>query len=573
MHRPDRGELALLIVLSLVLFGYVSSFVLFVLLGWDLEPVRPWSMVQVAWTYGTLPPSSAATSVAFGGAAVAALVAARFSAPRKALFGDSRFARRGELRRQRLRDPAGLLLGKVGGDFVRNDEPLHALVCAPTRSGKGVGVVVPNILAWDGSLIVLDIKAENFEITSGYRAIVGRVFKFSPMSVHTHRYNPLDAVRPDITHRLTDLQQLAAILVPAPERSGRTTMWEDEARDLFVGVALYVLDTPDVPHTIGEIYRTLKTDADLADVIESWFGARKEELDPACVQSLGSFRHKAPKERSGVKSTLTAALMLWSNPVVDAATAASDFDLRELRRRRISLYVAVPLGELPVLKRLLNLFFQQAVAVLTRELPTGKDPHQVLLMLDEFASLGRMEVLADALPFLAGFRVRMVTILQGLGQLDELYGRGGASSILQNCALQVFFAANDQQTASYVSERLGFQTVRTMSRSVPMALSSSSGSRSYAQTRRELLLPQEVRAMADDASVVFKEGCRPSRIRKIRYYRERAFSSRLLPHVRVPTLDVLPRSLGALPASPSSQLSEFGQELAELLASDDRVTS
>jgi len=227
--NPER---LILSAFLLVVAGLASSVALFAFRGWDVQAARPWSMVEVLWAYRGLPPYAGDLwkSLAVGVMAAGGLLAVALTSRKKAIFGDARFARRGELGRNRLCDRTGVLLGKVGGRWLCNDEPLHVLVCAPTRSGKGVGIVVPNLFAWEGSLVVLDIKGENFSITSGYRAKCGKVFKFSPMSTATHRYNPLDAVRKDVAHRLSDLQQLATILVVPPDR---VTMWEAEARDLL----------------------------------------------------------------------------------------------------------------------------------------------------------------------------------------------------------------------------------------------------------------------------------------------------------------------------------------------------
>ena len=314
-------------------------------------------------------------------------------------------------------------------------------------------------------------------------------------------------------------------------------MWQDEARDLFLGVVLYVLDTADVPSTLGEVYRTLKTDSDLADVIEFVIAKRGDELDPNAVMSLANFLHKSAKERSGVKSNLTAALNLWANPVIDAATASSDFALTDLRRKRMSIYVGVSLNQLSFLSRLLNLFFQQTVDVLSRQAPGCEESVHVMLLIDEFASLGRMDTVTKAMAFLAGFNVRMVNIVQGLGQLDQLYGQG-RQDILQNSSLQLYFAANDETTANYVSKRLGTKTIRTHSRTDPGGFGWASKSSSWAP--RDLMLPEEVRQLKDSREILFKESQRPVLAKKIRYYSDPVFKRRILPQAAVPLLKVEP---------------------------------
>jgi type IV secretion system protein VirD4 len=242
-----------------------------------------------------------------------------------------------------------------------------------------------------------------------------------------------------------------------------------------------------------------------------------------------------------VRSTLTAALSLWANPMIDAATSESDFRLEDLRKTSTTIYVAVSLDQLPFVRPLLQLFFEQAVMLLAQALPGPEERHKVLFLLDEFASLGRMEVLKSSLAFLAGFGVRVCTIVQGLGQLDDLYGRAGRESILQNCALQVFFAANDETTARHVSERLGIRTIRTQTRS--FAGGSRLPTKTYGQLGRPLLRPEEVRELGAGELLLFREGMPAVRGRKIRYYRERAFAERGAPPADVPSLDVGAESL------------------------------
>jgi type IV secretion system protein VirD4 len=522
MSRDLQIRITLGVALGAAAFGLVSSLALAVLLRTSIADVTPFDFALHAWSVGLRPEVWSAARFGALAAVLAPLLV--FARPAVSNFGEARFARRGEIRAAGLLSPTGLLLGRYGGRFLRSGEPLHVLVAAPTRSGKGVGIVVPNLLSWTGSALVLDIKYENHRLTSGHRKRLGPVFRFSPADPEgcSHRYNPLDAVRPGPSHRASDLQRLAAILIPPPPGM-KESFWQDEARSLFLGLALYVLDTPQIPHTLGEIYRTLMSPEPLDEVCLGLL-CRRDDLDPVCRMTLGSYAHKSEKERSGVRSTLTAALGLWANPVIDAATAASDFDLRDLRRTPMTIYVAVSLDQLGSVTRLLNLFFQQAVTLLAERVPGPDEPHRVLMMLDEFASLGRMDVLKDSLAFLAEFGVRICTVIQGLGQLDDLYGPAGRESILQNCALQVLFAANDETTARYVSERLGTQTIQTVSRSFPGG--GQRPTKTVSRTGRALLLPEEVRQLGPEQALIFKEGVRPVLGRKIRYYADPAFSDR-----------------------------------------------
>lgn len=571
----DKGRVTAITasLVGLLVFTFAWSTTLYIMLGFSIEAVRPWSVFEYVAAYGVGGRNASLLSTSFLIACtVAALAAgALWLAKPKNYYGDARWAFRGEIARAKLLEPDGILLGKLGGTFLRNGEAGHVLVAAPTRSGKGVGIVIPNLLSWPGSVVVLDIKHENHKITSGFRAKHQRVFKWSPADdeAKSHRFNPLSTVRSDPAHRISDLQRLATILLPQPARAD--PMWQNEARDLFLGLALYVLDDPALPATIGQIYRILKNEHDITDIIEHLLGRDDLALDASARMSLSSYLNKAVKERSGVRSNLTATLNLWANPIIDAATATSDFDLTELRRKPMSIYVGVKQNQLDTLAPILALFFQQCVDVLGRDLPGDDQPHQVLLLIDEFASLGRLPVIESAMAFLAGYNVRLLNIIQGLSQLDHHYG-SSKDSILQNSAIQIYFAPNDEQTARYVSQRLGTQTIRTASRSDPGGFGWATKSSGYAS--RDFMLPEQVRQLKETEQIVFKEGTRPAKTRKIRYFKDKQFKVRLLRPSSVPTLTLeRPPSLRRLVPDSADTIEDDGwrgerevNDLAEVTA-------
>ncbi len=321
--------------------------------------------------------------MAFAGSGVLAAAFLLINPP--AWYGDARWATGLEIGRARLQKKRGLLLGKKGSKYLINDEPLHTLVAAPTRSGKGVGIVIPNLLSWNGSVVVLDIKKENYQLTAGFRKESQDVFMWSPMDARSACYNPFDFVSKKGADRITDIQKLAQILLPRPERG--ETVWVNEAQSLFLGLALLVLDIPETPPTFGQIYRILMSDARLNKIAEE--ALDNPELDRACHEALANFKNKAEKERSAVKSSLTSALALWANPNIDAATSKSDFDLHDFRHECTSVYVGVGQDQLLTLAPLLNMFFQQAVAELSKNMPGENEPHEVLFLIDEFPMLGR----------------------------------------------------------------------------------------------------------------------------------------------------------------------------------------
>ena len=519
-------------LLALVILCFAWSTALTLLLGRSLNSMEPWAVFSFMAKYGF---SGRAGTLLFRSfmmafAASGVLAAAFLLMNQPAWYGDARWASALEIGRARLQKKRGLLLGKKGARYLINDEPLHTLVAAPTRSGKGVGIVIPNLLSWNGSVVVLDIKKENYQLTAGYREKHQKVFMWSPMDARSACYNPFDFVSKKGPDRITDIQKLAQILLPRPEHG--ETMWVNEAQSLFLGVALLVLDDSDMPSTLGQVYRILMADARLGKIAEE--ALDNPDLDKACHEALANYKNKAEKERSGVKSSLTSALALWANPNIDAATSDSDFDLRDFRRERSSVYVGVGQDQLLTLAPLLNMFFQQAVAELSKNMPGENEPHEVLFLIDEFPMLGAMPTLQKGLALLAGYKIRIVLITQGLGQLDEIYGHQATEGILQNCALQVFFASNDDTTTNYVSNRLGSKTVRVKSRSQSQDWTSASTSTSY--IARPLLPPEEVRRLDPKKAIIFKETARPILAEKLRYYEDRKLTKRLLAPPEVPEL-------------------------------------
>ena len=268
-------------------------------------------------------------------------------------------------------------------------------------------------------------------------------------------------VRQDIGHRISDVQRLAAILLPQPPHAD--PMWQNEARDLFLGIALFVMDDPDVPSSIGEIYRTLKSDVGLAT------------LPSLLSTSTATISIRVVACRCQISCTKAAKETLWREiePHRLAQLVGKPGDLTRQPRKAISasrtcvarptsIYIGVKQNQLKMMAPLIGWFFQQCVDILGRDLPSAEEKHEVLLMIDEFASLGHMEIIENALAFLAGYKIRLVLIVQGLGQLHDLYDKG-AENILQNCAVQVYFAANDETTAVYVSKRLGTKTISVRS--------------------------------------------------------------------------------------------------------------
>nr|WP_315051446.1 type IV secretory system conjugative DNA transfer family protein [uncultured Brevundimonas sp.] len=472
---------------------------------------------------------------------------------RRPLHGAARWSTAGEQRRHGLRARSGLLLGEATGDLLVSDGPEHVLLYAPTRTGKGVGVVIPNLLAWPDSVVVLDIKRENFNATAGFRAEAGQtVHLFDPLAGdgRTARFNPLDHIdRSEPVVVLDELQRIAGMLFPA--HSHADPFWSEAARTGFIGVGAYVATTPDLPFTLGEIYRQL-TEGDPRDRFPRLIEQRRLDGDPlprGATTALTDFCSSGENTFASIRQSITTRMGLWLNPLVDAATSASDFDLRTIRNGRLSLYLAASPENMDRVAPLYALLFQQLVDLNSRDLPAPDAP-RTLVLLDEFARLGRAPVLAHAFAWVAGYGLRLLPVVQSPSQLRALYGPDVTEDILTNCGLEIVFAPKELKVAQELSERLGYYTYRARSRSRPIGLGQGRRSLTDSDQKRALMLPQELMQLSGKALIVLKAGLSPTRGRKLVFYRDRRFTARLRPPPE--TASAPPPPLAAvIPQSPA----------------------
>lgn len=481
----------------------------------------------------------------------AALVMA--SRQRRSLHGDARFATPAEVAASGLTDAAspGILVGRYRGRYLCLPGHLSVLLSAPTRSGKGVSVVIPNLLNWPDSAVVLDIKGENYEITAGYRAAHGQaVYAFSPFDHggRSHRWNPLSAVRSSPLHRVGDLLNIGQVFYPN-DGSGTSSegFFNDQARNLFLGLGLLLLESPELPRTVGEMLRQSSGRGrplreHLAGCMTSRAGTGTP-LSGECCDALQRLLSNSDNTMSSIVATFVAPLTLFADSIVDAATSANDFFLEEVRRRRMTVYVRIPPNRLAAARPLLDLFFSQLIDLNTQFLP-AQDPSirvQCLIVGDEFAALGRVQAVVNAAPYLAAYGLRLLTVIQAMSQLDATYGDKQARTFATNHGLQILFAPREQRDAEEYSAMLGHFTARATSRGrsqSPGALGNSSISVTESDQRRALLLPQEIKELGSERLIITLENCKPILAEKVRYHRDPALRTRLLPAPTVPAMDL-----------------------------------
>jgi type IV secretion system protein VirD4 len=417
------------------------------------------------------------------------------------------------------------------GTLVRHDGPEHVFCFAPTRAGKGVGLVIPTLLSWPHSVIVHDIKKENWALTVGWRRKFSRVWRFEPTATDSVRFNPLLEIRRGLSE-VKDTQNVADILVdPTGERDSKDH-WQTTAHSLLSGAILHVL--------YGESDKTL---AGVARFLSDPSRKQRETLrhmlatshlpagpHPVVAQAAREMLNKSVNELSGVFSTAMACLGLYRDPVVARSTSQSDFRIADLMNADapVSLYLVVPPSDLARTRPIIRLMLNQIGRRLTESLQVGGKAackHRLLLLLDEFPSLGKLEFFETALAFIAGYGLKAFLIAQSLNQLEKAYGPN--NSILDNCHIRFTYAANDDKTARRISDLLGHATERKLQRSHSgKGLFLTHRSESEQEYGRPLLTPAEVTQLPQDDGILLVGGLLPYRARKVRYFLDPRFRGR-----------------------------------------------
>ncbi|GBQ42616.1 conjugal transfer protein TraG [Komagataeibacter europaeus] len=451
-----------------------------------------------------------------------------------ATYGSARWAEVGEVKQAGLLDPDGVVLGRWDRDYLRHNGPEHVLCFAPTRSGKGVGLVVPTLLTWPGSAIVHDIKGENWGLTAGFRARHGRVLLFDPTDPASSPYNPLLEVRRG-DREVRDVQNIADILVDPEGALDRRNHWEKTSHSLLVGAILHVLYA-ESDKTLAGVANFL---SDPKRPVEATLRAMmstphlgKAGVHPVIASSARELLNKSDNERSGVLSTAMSFLGLYRDPVVAKVTACCDWRIADLVSggQPASLYLVVPPSDIARTKPLIRLILNQIGRRLTEDLHVSAHRHRLLLMLDEFPALGRLDFFESALAFMAGYGIKSFLIAQSLNQIEKAYGAN--NSILDNCHVRVAFATNDERTARRVSDALGTATeMRDSTNYAGHRLSPWLGHLmvSRQETARPLLTPGEVMQLLPTDELLLVAGVAPVRAKKARYYEDARFMERVLP--------------------------------------------
>lgn len=476
---------------------------------------------------------------------VVMFVIAALTGKKRELHGSARFATTNEVRQVGLFGTKtskwpGVIVGKMGGKFLTFEGQQFISVKAPTRSGKDIGIVTPNLLSYPHSIVNHDIKLESYKLTAGFRAAHGQeVYLFAPNHPDktSHRFNPMSYIRREYDYRIGDVQSQASMWYPS---GGKDAFWNDNAQVLFLGLALYMMETPSEPVTMANMLSlsTPATGESLDKWIEGTIAAREERdseyprLSVECVDALRSFAVNTDQVRANILSTFIAPLKIFRSPLIAAATSGDDFDLREVRRKKMTIYFGMTAEDLVTYSVLANIFYSILLNENTKTLPQD-DPslkYQCLVVFNEFTSVGRLKIIQKAIAYMAGYNMRLLLIFQNKGQIagrDDGYGPEGAQTLMTNCAMNILFQPKENEDAKEYSETLGYQTVKSKARSRSVSAGRPGHSQNESDQKRALMLPQEVKEIGFRKIIISVEGCKPIFADKVISYEDEAFADRL----------------------------------------------
>jgi len=496
----------------------------------------------------------------------------------ESLHGDARFAGLRDLKKAGLltQTPQGILVGKYKGRYLWLNGAQHAIAISPTRSGKTTSIAIPVLLSYAQSMVVLDLKGELFKATSGWREAQGHAIRvWAPYddAGNTHRFNPMSLMAGmDAGKRLGEIQTMAAILYP--DETGKDPFWASQSRAAFTALASFMFEVWDdqvlaqqhanIPASLRLDMNTSTLFPSLERILRLSSGmdgkGTKETLQQiladssyACVSPqtrtvFGNLLGLAEQTFSSVIATVQAPLQQFLSPILAAATNATDFDVTALRKRPTTLYVVIPTNKLDESSKLLNIFFSTVIGSnLGKQL--GEDPglkYQLLMLMDEFTAMGRVDVWAKRISISASYGVRDLCIVQSRSQLRSTYGDHDAQNFITNHGAQIVFAPREQADANEYSEMLGYKTVRKKQRSESRGRGRDSHqvSISYNEEKRALFLPQEIKELPQDEEIIFYEGCKPIRARKNWFFKDKVLRERA---------GVAPAQIKAMPLPPAME--------------------
>ena len=439
-------------------------------------------------------------------------------------FGSASWATKHDLDQAGLFAAEGVVLGRFGGRLIRHRTERHLLTLAPNRSGKGVSSIIPNLLTWPGSLVVIDPKGENAAVTARHRREMGQdVHVLDPLGMtglRGSRFNPLLWLDPRDRSFVEDTN-LVADSLHMTHGTEEEIFFSNESKAWIAGDIMHIVTTePPATRTLATLRAHLTAAEDEFDWLLDDMKSNTAAFGLA-ARAANRLRQKADRERSGVISTAQAETHFLDSPSMTEVMAASDFDLGQLKRGAMTLYLVLPAERLATHGRWLRLMISLCIAALTRDRTPPR--HPVLMVLDEFAALGRLQAIETAMGLLAGYGVQLWPILQDLSQLEDLYRRRWRS-FLANAGVVQAFGVNDAGTADYLSSLLGTRTVMVRHEGRANDGKLLRGSENYGPASRPLLMPHEILRLPESRQLVLIHGKPPILAERVRYYADPEFA-------------------------------------------------
>ena len=535
----DKGKIAvgivLLTILSLVL-GYVvaTAFLTFRDYGIRAELDFWWLAQNYLDMRSYRPQDVRLVNLIIGGFGLAGLLlSAVLSGNALTKFGRTQWQKPAHMRKNGFfsKPGSGFILGKLGKPksskaLISSKIFPHALIVAPTGRGKTTGFVIPNLLTFKGSAVVLDVKGENFEATARHRASQGdSIFRFAPTDWHdrrSHRYNPLLRIAEleDPDRQQMELQLLASLFLQAD--SDRVQGLLKGGIDLFVAAGLLAFERG--RPTLGEIYQISASGGNK----QKEFMKRRDEVQNRAAKLI--FERLASTNNdtltSYVSLLMTSGLDQWSNPAIDKATQVSDFDFRTIRKKPFSVFLVVSPNMVKPLAPLIRLFFSDLISSLQDKEPGPDEPWPVMIMLDEFNRLGKMPIVTDSIETLRSYRGHLAIVTQTIPALDEIYGENTRRALQGNAGVKLYLTPSDEKTVEELSKAVGKTTKRVVTRSRAIGRNPFEGRSMSERTEETSLLPEdEARRLPLDDIIIVVDAQMPIRAKRIKYYDDPFFKS------------------------------------------------
>lgn len=501
----------------------------------------PWSVVGWYWAWGGrysrifLQAASVPVLAIAGGVALWARLKQK---PQVQQVGTDGWGDQKDLKRAGLLNRRGTVVGRWGRHVLMYDGPEHQLVAGASRSGKTVGHVIPTLLSWPESTLVYDIKGELWEVTAGFRSRFSHAAYFNPVKPESVKFNPLLEVRTGPTE-IRDVQNIVEVLVNPSGNKNDLDVWDQNASQFLVALILHVvLSEPPEQKNLGRV-RDLLLDFDTTcramtstrHRVHPDTGDRQPH--PECQKVAQNLLNQAERFRSSVRGTAESYLTLFADPLVRQNTSKSDFTIGDLTcaPHPLSLYLQVPPSDADRLRPLVRLLLSQFARGLMEDLDHDnrgrKKRHRLLLVVDEFPTLKKLDFFQTNLRQMASYKLKALLIVQSFQDLAD--GYGPYNSIIDNCHVVTAFAAADTNTQQRVSQMTGSVLEYREGYSRPLGLPRGRSTVSYSEQVRPLLPPAKVRELPADEQLVFVNGFPPFRTQKVRYFDDPVFRGRVVP--------------------------------------------